>query len=557
VIAGFFFVPKWLNQETKGPVSIAIVPFHNQTNDPKLTTLGFGMATEIRTELSLSGQFEFISSDQATLKYASSNLSPKEIGEELKVDYLLIGSFYQIGDKLKVNSELSETATNKSLWSFPIDFTSRENMKEVFSVKTEISKRVMDWFSLKAKTTLQAPTNNPIAYQYYLEAIQNDDKSLPIAGEQFRRSIELDSNFLSAQLGLFLFEDGKLWSNGSDTLIRENDLRPLLNRIEKIAPDSWETMLAKGVFFYHQLKDYEKGLAFFEKSMHLNPDGQAVGYAAAVNRRRLNLEEAFRLRLKSIKANPRAASSWNELAMIFANNGNARDALKAELIGNHLALEQNFSSFMSYNMALRDSSLHELPVSIKNYLGTFYSSELAIEQRDWNKLLAIADTANASETFTEYDRQMSKAYAYYMMDNLEKARQAATLAAKEVNNKWFLNRAELIYVMMGKKEKALNHYKEHLAGSFVTESHNQQDVAEFCGRLVDWIQLQSFAGEYEAATQSLIQLNRDYPKFGGYQILSTGVLTFKIRQAYPPFNEALRNLKLPPKLKMPDEYSDM
>jgi tetratricopeptide (TPR) repeat protein len=222
-----------------------------------------------------------------------------------------------------------------------------------------------------------------------------------------------------------------------------------------------------------------------------------------------------------------------------------------------LGLEPSFSSFMSYIMALADSSLHELPVSIKNYSGTFYSTELAKEQRDWNNLLAIADTASTSEAFTEYDRQMSRAYAYYMMDKPEKARQAATLAAKEVSNKPFLNRTQYIYVLMGKKEKALNNYKQHLAGRFVTESHNQQDLAEVCNRLVDWIQLQAFAGEYEAATQSLIQLNRDYPKFGGYQMLSTGMWTYKIRQAYPPFNEALRNLKLPPKLKMPDEYNDM
>jgi len=68
--------------------SIAVLPFHNPTDDESQKYYGVGLATEIRSKLSQSKHFEFISSMRATMGYTNTDL-PDKIGDELEVKYLL------------------------------------------------------------------------------------------------------------------------------------------------------------------------------------------------------------------------------------------------------------------------------------------------------------------------------------------------------------------------------------------------------------------------------------------------------------------------------------
>ena len=58
--------------------------------------------------------------------------------------------------------------------------------------------------------------------------------------------------------------------------------------------------------------------------------------------------------------------------------------------------------------------------------------------------------------------------------------------------------------------------------------------------------------KYKEATETLIKMNHDYPGWGNYQSLLRGFETAKIRKEYPPFLEALKNLKLPHPPKYPE-----
>lgn len=557
-IAGFFLIPGWLQRRAEGPVSIAIIPFHNQTRNSNFDGYGFGMASEIRTQLALSGQFNFISADQATLKYADSNLSPKEIASELNVDYLLFGSFYQLGDQVKMSAELSKGETNKSLWSLAIDLSTSETVDELFDIQAKIAQRVMNWFSLRGKIENHAPTKNLTAYQYYLEATESAAKGLvPIAADLFRKAIELDGSFHAAYVGLFLSEDAKLWEHGTDTLVRPNDLRPLLDRIEELSPDSWETYFAKGVFYYHQMKDYEKGLEYLERSIQVNPEASdPLSYAGAVNRRRLNLKGALQYQVKEIEMNPRSATLWNELALTLGNSGNADGAIQAELISKRLGMKREFNYSIIFNYAARDSMLYELPADVKQYFGTDYEAYLAKEKRDWRRLLAIADTTDSD--YPMLHRNMDKAFANYFKGDLA----SAALFAKKALDLQDLPEGPFvlflpvdIYVLMNENEKAFAAVNDQ-ADELMRNSHQGQDKGAICRWMIDQIIQLSFAGKYEEATRELILLNERYPAWGDYGAL-TGFRIDRIRKEYPPFNAALKNLKRPPLIKFPEQYRDM
>lgn len=101
--------------------------------------------------------------------------------------------------------------------------------------------------------------------------------------------------------------------------------------------------------------------------------------------------------------------------------------------------------------------------------------------------------------------------------------------------------------LMGNKEKAFNLLREgtKLAGA------EDSDISLYCVRIIDWeIDLLSTMGEYEEATDLLLKINRSYPNYGDYASLFNLPRFDKIKSEYPPFVEALNNLKLPPKLDL-------
>jgi len=560
-IIGYFMISDFFKKPNTDRVSIAIIPFHNQTKDINLNSYAFGIASDIRTQLALSGRFDFITSDQATKKYQNSNLSPKEIAAELNVDYLLFGNFYQLGDQLKIAVELSDAATNKSLWSLPLNLTSVESVKQLFDIQVKISEKVMAWFSFAGKVESQLPTDNLAAYQYFLEAKESWEKNLSVAGELFAKAIQLDSNFLSAQVGLFKFEDDRLWRQGNDKIIRENELKPLLDRIVKLSPDSWETYLAKGIFFYHQMKDYDKGFEFLLKSISINPEGEeAISYAGALCRRKLNHEAAMKLTLKSIDINPQLATNWNELALILKDNGNMIGAMRSQLIARKYGMNKGFNYSLIAYFALEDSTLFQIPEDVRQLFGIHYWRNLAKEQRDWSGLLTITDTAMVTENYTNFYKNLDRAFAYYFMDKFELAKIFAARAQKEMGKRVFFTNLfypEDIYFLLGENENGLQLLNERITNYLENNTHNGQNIQDICSHEIERIILLAFAGQYEVATESLVQLNKRYPAWGNYRLLYTDFRTDKIRNEYPPFNNALQNLKLPAKLEFPERYKNL
>lgn len=66
-------------------------------------------------------------------------------------------------------------------------------------------------------------------------------------------------------------------------------------------------------------------------------------------------------------------------------------------------------------------------------------------------------------------------------------------------------------------------------------------------KLIDQLFVHMLFGEYREATAKLIQLNQQYPDFNRYNGFNDPVYD-KMKKEYPPFQEALNNLKRKPVL---------
>ena len=105
------------------------------------------------------------------------------------------------------------------------------------------------------------------------------------------------------------------------------------------------------------------------------------------------------------------------------------------------------------------------------------------------------------------------------------------------NEAWFKARA---YSILGEQEKN----KSILEQYFLPDSEMIHGQMNLVRRTIQSLVLSK---NYAEATEMLIKLNRDFPELGDYFFLSEFSFN-RAKKEYPPFAEAVANLKMPPPL---------
>src|SRR6202007_2612179 len=98
-----------------------------------------GITEDIITELSkIRGLNTF--SRPTVLAFRDKQVTPVQIGQQLKAAYVLTGSLRRAGNRLRINTQLVDTNTDFPLWSERYD----REMKDVFEVQDEIARKIAE-----------------------------------------------------------------------------------------------------------------------------------------------------------------------------------------------------------------------------------------------------------------------------------------------------------------------------------------------------------------------------------------------------------------------------
>jgi TolB-like protein len=99
-----------------GRPSVAVLPFENLSGDASQDYFSNGITEDVITAL---GRFSnlLVVAKSASFHLKAQNLAPTEIGRRLDARYLLAGSVRRSGNRVRVNTELSEAATGRNVWS--------------------------------------------------------------------------------------------------------------------------------------------------------------------------------------------------------------------------------------------------------------------------------------------------------------------------------------------------------------------------------------------------------------------------------------------------------
>lgn len=99
-----------------GRPSVAVVPFHVRTDDPRLEFAGDSLADETIASLSQVADF-FVVSRLSSMAFRRAPLSVRSVGEILGVQYVLSGSIQTTPGTALLLAELADTRDGRILWS--------------------------------------------------------------------------------------------------------------------------------------------------------------------------------------------------------------------------------------------------------------------------------------------------------------------------------------------------------------------------------------------------------------------------------------------------------
>jgi serine/threonine protein kinase/tetratricopeptide (TPR) repeat protein len=186
--------------------SIAVLPFVNMSADKEDEYFSDGMTEELINALSkLKGLRVAARTSSFAFKGKTENIS--KIGQQLRVNTILEGSFRKAGNKLRITAQLINVASGFHLWSE----TYEREIKDVFVVQDDISRAIVA--ALKIALTgdqgtqlTKRYTENTEAYQLYLKGRyywnKRTEEGLKKGVECFEKALEIDSDFALAYAGL-------------------------------------------------------------------------------------------------------------------------------------------------------------------------------------------------------------------------------------------------------------------------------------------------------------------------------------------------------------------
>ena len=186
--------------------SIAVLYFENLSGMKEDEYLRDGITEDITTELSkIQGLKTF--SRAMVLAYRDKAVTAGQVGKELGASYVLAGSLRRAGERLRINAQLVDAATDFPLWSERYD----REMKDVFELQDEIAQKIAAalriTLSPQEQQALSAkPTENLQAYDLYLRgrnyARRVGRQDLMFALQMYENAVALDPDFALAHAGL-------------------------------------------------------------------------------------------------------------------------------------------------------------------------------------------------------------------------------------------------------------------------------------------------------------------------------------------------------------------
>jgi TolB-like protein/Tfp pilus assembly protein PilF len=186
--------------------SMAVLPFVNTNGNPDEEYLCDGITEGLIHSLSQLPQLR-VMSRSTVFRYKGRVVDPQNVGRELNVGAVLVGTLVHHGDSIHLQSELVDARDGSEIWGTQYD----RQLSDISSVQQEIVRDISEKLRLRLspedqKKLAGQKTENGEAYNlylkgnYYWEKFTDDDMRKAV--DYFQQAIDKDPNYALAYAGL-------------------------------------------------------------------------------------------------------------------------------------------------------------------------------------------------------------------------------------------------------------------------------------------------------------------------------------------------------------------
>src|SRR6266545_524779 len=182
--------------------SIAVMPFANQSGDPKREYLSDGLTGDLIESLSKIPGLD-VKAFSTVARYKGANSDARRIGQELNVDAVLFGHLIETGEDLTLQVELVDSRNGNNLWGRIY----QKKKPGLVVLQSELARDLVHEFSVpitdKTREKLaKRDTENSDANRLYLEGVflahKLTEQDIKKAIELFWQAIHMDPEYARA-----------------------------------------------------------------------------------------------------------------------------------------------------------------------------------------------------------------------------------------------------------------------------------------------------------------------------------------------------------------------
>jgi TolB-like protein/Tfp pilus assembly protein PilF len=240
---------------TRPHLSIVILPFLNLSGDASVDYIVDGIVDSLITDLSTWLTGSFVISRSTAFTYKGRAVAVRQVGEELGVRYVLEGSVLLSPDRVRINVQLIDAATDEHLWADRFD----KERREILQVQDEIVARLTRSVGIRLIRD-EGGHRSPARSGWDAADLVMRARALVSGGgaskgrtaeaaDLFRRALEHDPNCVDAMLGVAqarIYQVVNLYQlEGKDALLDEAE--ELISRAAARAPEHQLMLKARGL----------------------------------------------------------------------------------------------------------------------------------------------------------------------------------------------------------------------------------------------------------------------------------------------------------------------
>ena len=300
---------------------VAVLPFSTVGSGEDDERLALGVHDDIITRLIRVPALAVINRN-SVLVFRDSAIATGEIARTLGVGSVLTGSVNRAGDRLRINVQLVDVASDESVWSETFD--RNWSVDALLDVQAEIAEEV----ALALATTLTeteraslaaAPTRIPEAYDAYLRGKEYFDLGagegeFRLATQYLEQAVELDPDFALAWAALARSQLYLYWQAYDRTEARRTSAKHSVDQALALDPTLPQAHEALGFWHYHGFLDYDRALEAFAVAESLGGRYASLnGAFGAVYRRQGRVEESLAAIMREHELDPLTPTPVSEV----------------------------------------------------------------------------------------------------------------------------------------------------------------------------------------------------------------------------------------------------